>query len=172
MKWIAILLVLIVLAAGGWYFISPIFNVVEVQDEAPDFIREVPDEQTEEEPEVKEKEEVLPEETEGVDLSFYGPFPVEGTFGHPAGGELIVFEDEAGQTLRYENFSTINGPNLHLYLSKDKDATDYIDLGPIKGTKGNINYQVPAGVDLSEYKYVLTWCVPFSVLFNYVKVEL
>lgn len=60
---------------------------------------------------------------------------------------------------------------LHLYLAKTLEADDFIDLGPIRGTRGDINYSVPDGVDLSEYKYVMYWCVPFSVLFNYVELR-
>jgi len=30
---------------------------------------------------------------------------------------------------------------------------------------------VPLDTDLSEYRYVLTWCVPFGVLFNYAEVR-
>jgi len=93
-------------------------------------------------------------------------FPVTGTFGHPAEGTVRVIETTEGTVIRYENFKTINGPLLHVYLSKDLKAKDFVDLGAIKGTSGNINYPVPADVDISEYKYVLYWCVPFRVLFN------
>jgi hypothetical protein len=94
-------------------------------------------------------------------------FPVMGTFGHPASGNVKVIENLNETIIRYEDFETINGPNLHVYLSKDIEGKDFIDLGPIRGTKGNINYTVPEGVDLNEYRYVMYWCVPFAVLFNY-----
>lgn len=92
--------------------------------------------------------------------------PVIGTFGHPAEGVARVIETAEGTIVRFENFKTINGPKLHVYLSKDLDAKDFVDLGPIRGTSGNINYAIPADIDISEYKYVLHWCVPFRVLFN------
>jgi len=96
---------------------------------------------------------------------------VMGTLGHPAEGTVQVIQTAEGQIIRYEDFSTINGPKLHVYLSKDLKAEEFIDLGPIKGTHGNINYSVPEDVNLSEYRYVLYWCVPFSVLFNYAEVR-
>ena len=98
-------------------------------------------------------------------------FPIVGTPGHPANGEVKVIRDGSNQYVRFENFSTINGPNLHVYLAKDLGAKDFIDLGAIKGTDGNINYQVPSGVDLSEYTYIMHWCVPFRVLFNYAEIQ-
>jgi hypothetical protein len=105
------------------------------------------------------------------DMRTAGPFPVEGTTGHPARGSVQLYEQEGVVTIRFEDFSTINGPNLHLYLAKDLEASEFIDLGPIRGTKGNINYVVPEGVDLSTYSYILHWCVPFSVLFNYARIQ-
>ena len=61
----------------------------------------------------------------------------------------------------------MNGPDLHIYLSADLDAKDYVDLGAIKATKGNVNYDVPAATDTEKYRYVLVWCEPFRVLFGY-----
>jgi peptide methionine sulfoxide reductase msrA/msrB len=95
-------------------------------------------------------------------------FPVSQTIGHPATGTLHVLQDDTTTVLRYENYKTINGPDLFVYLSKDLDATDIVDLGHVKGTEGDINYEIPHGVEITEYRYVLTWCKQFGVLFNYV----
>jgi hypothetical protein len=54
-----------------------------------------------------------------------------------------------------------------LYLANDLDAADHVDLGPIRGTSGNINYNVPADIDISDYRYVMYWCVTFGELLNY-----
>lgn len=99
------------------------------------------------------------------------PSLVTGTAGHPASGQVRVIATDDETILRFEEFETINGPKLHLYLSKDLEGSDFIDLGPISGTKGNINYSIPNDVDLSEYKYVMHWCVPFGVLFNYAEIN-
>lgn len=88
---------------------------------------------------------------------------------HPASGYARIVYAGEDTYVRYEELSTINGPRLHIYLSKDIEATDFIDLGPIKATDGNINYKVPDGVDIADYPYILHWCVPFNVLFNYAK---
>lgn len=74
--------------------------------------------------------------------------------------------DGGAQYLRYENYKTINGPDLRVYLATDARATEFVDLGPIKATEGNINYLIPPGTDLSRYRYALTWCEDFAVLFN------
>jgi hypothetical protein len=85
---------------------------------------------------------------------------------HPASGSVSVLKNNEQYTLRYENFKTINGPDLRVYLSMDLEATDFVDLGELKATNGSVNYEIPLGTDISKYKYALVWCEDFSVLFN------
>lgn len=47
-----------------------------------------------------------------------------------------------------------------------------MSLGKLRGTEGNINYIIPDEVDISEYKYVMTWCKQFGVLFNYADISI
>lgn len=89
-----------------------------------------------------------------------------GTKGHPAEGQVRIVSSGGKQYVRYENFKTINGPDLVVYLSKDLEAKQYVSLGKLKATEGNINYDIPSGVNVSDYKYALVWCDAFSVLFN------
>ncbi len=98
-------------------------------------------------------------------------YPVIGTSGHEASGTVSVFDTTEGQVIRYENFHTVNGPDLFVYLSKDLDADEFVNLGRLKATNGNINYSVPDGIDASEYKYIMVWCRAFGVLFNYAEIN-
>jgi Electron transfer DM13 len=68
--------------------------------------------------------------------------------------------------IRLENFKSTNGPNVHLYISTDKAASNFIDLGRLKANNGNQNYNIPNGTDLAKYNRVLVWCKDFSVLFG------
>lgn len=90
---------------------------------------------------------------------------------HDVEGSAAVIERDGRRILRFQDFETINGPNLHIWLSKDTSGDEYIDLGPIKATTGNANYDIPEGVNLDEYNHVLVWCVPFRVLFSYAKLQ-
>jgi hypothetical protein len=96
---------------------------------------------------------------------------VTATTGHPASGFVRVVESSTDTIVRFEEYETINGPDLFVYLSKDLEASEFVNLGEIRGTKGNINYTVPEGVNIDEYPYVLVWCRAFSVLFNYAKIN-
>ncbi len=90
---------------------------------------------------------------------------------HEVEGQALLIGDDDASVLRFENFETINGPRLHIYLSAGLDNNDYIDLGEIRATKGNVNYAIPAGIDTQKYRYVLVWCEPFGVLFSYAELQ-
>lgn len=94
---------------------------------------------------------------------------VVGTTGHPASGTVRVVETDGKKYVRYENFKTINGPDIYVYLAKDLGAKEFVNLGRVRATEGNINYEIPAEVNISDYLYVLTWCEAFGVLFNSAK---
>ena len=78
----------------------------------------------------------------------------------------VIPVDSGAQILRLENFKATNGPDLYVYLSKDKSASDFINVGRLKGNVGNQNYEIPTGTDLSKYNTVLVWCRAFSFLFG------
>ena len=86
---------------------------------------------------------------------------------HEVMGKALLIQAGDSKIIRFEDFETINGPDLHIWLASSLGDDDYVDLGSIKATKGNVNYGVPAGVDTNKYNKVLVWCVPFRVLFSY-----
>jgi hypothetical protein len=64
-----------------------------------------------------------------------------------------------GSHLRFTNFKTSNGPNVHVYLVAVDDVRDnasvkragFIDLGSTTGNIGDQNYALGGDVDLSKY---------------------
>ncbi len=101
-----------------------------------------------------------------VELS--GTFKDADSF-HRGSGKATVFTLPDGKrVLRFEDFTVTNGPSLSVYLVRHHDGnvdSGFLDLGKLKGNKGNQNYDIPADVDLSAYKSVVIWCVPFRVTF-------
>jgi hypothetical protein len=88
---------------------------------------------------------------------------------HPTEGVALVLGNGTGQRfLRFEQFATDNGPDLHVYLvnSSAGGVTDFVDLGALKGNVGDQNYEIPVGVDLDRYDTALIWCVRFSSPFG------
>jgi hypothetical protein len=94
---------------------------------------------------------------------------------HETKGEATVHQLADGKrVLRLTGFETSNGPDVHVYLVAAEVAKDnatvkqagFIDLGSIKGNKGDQNYEVPVDADLSKYKSVSIWCARFGVNFG------
>jgi len=94
---------------------------------------------------------------------------------HETKGVATVHQlGDGKRVLRLTNFETSNGPDVHVYLvaadvAKDNDTVKkagFIDLGSLKGNKGDQNYEVPAEADLDKYKSVSIWCARFGVNFG------
>lgn len=94
---------------------------------------------------------------------------------HPTSGSASIHAMEDGKRmLRLTDFETSNGPALHVYLVAASDASDnaavtragFIDLGPLKGNKGNQGYELPASFDLERHRAVTIWCSRFGVNFG------
>jgi Electron transfer DM13 len=78
----------------------------------------------------------------------------------------VIRLGSGAEILRLEDFKATNGPDLYVYLSEDKSASDFVNVGRLKGNVGNQNYEIPVGADLSKYNTVLIWCRAFSFLFG------
>jgi hypothetical protein len=101
------------------------------------------------------------------DILRTGSFVGAGDGIHNAEGiaKIIPLQD-GSSILRLENLRVTNGPDLYVYLSPDKSASDFINIGKLKANNGNQNYEILKEIDLSKYNTVLIWCRPFSVLFG------
>ena len=93
---------------------------------------------------------------------------------HETRGRATVHRLADGRRiLRLDDFTTSNGPDVRVYLVAAADAADnatvtragFVELGKLKGTDGDQNYDVPAGLDLGKYRAVTIWCKRFSVNF-------
>jgi hypothetical protein len=118
---------------------------------------------------VKEADEILPaanlENIEPVVSAEFIPSA------HEVEGRAAIYEINGQKTLRFEDFETINGPDLFIYLATDTAAEDFVNLGEIKATKGNVNYDIPPDTDLEKYDTVLVWCRAFRALFSYAELK-
>jgi Electron transfer DM13 len=94
---------------------------------------------------------------------------------HPTEGTATIYQMEDGtRVLRFTNFSTSNGPDVHVYMVGADDAKDvatvekagFVDLGVIKGNIGDQNYTLGSDLDLAKYRAVSIWCKRFSVNFG------
>ena len=93
---------------------------------------------------------------------------------HTTSGAARLLElADGSRFLRFEDLDTSNGPDLRVYLSEIPASDDwhaygerFIDLGSLKGNRGDQNYEIPEGTDLSRYKSAVVWCRRFTVGFG------
>ncbi len=157
--WPVIAIIVLLLGAVGWYGISPLFNPLVTDEAAPDDAQ-----LTATTTETDTSVPMTQTPTPSPRMELRGD--IVGTPAHPASGTVRIVSADGTQYVRYENLKTINGPDIYVYLAKDTGAKEFVSLGKVKSTEGNSNYEIPAGVNPAEYRYVLIWCKQFGVLFN------
>lgn len=88
-----------------------------------------------------------------------------GPYGVVNGSAKIYLKDNQ-HILALENFNSSNGPDLHVYISKEVQPVNYIDLGRLQSVTGNQQYRVAGVINFSEYKYALIHCQRYNHLFG------
>jgi hypothetical protein len=92
---------------------------------------------------------------------------------HKGVGQATIYQLGGKRVLRFTNFETSNGPDVHVYLIATKDASDsetvkqagFVEVGALKGNVGDQNYEISSDLDLSKYRAVTIWCKRFGVNF-------
>jgi hypothetical protein len=100
------------------------------------------------------------------------------THEHDTSGEVrVVRHPDGTRQLELVDLDTSDGPDLRVWLSDQpvKEGTAgwrvfddgrYVELGELKGNKGNQVYEIPAGTDLTTLRSVSIWCKRFAVSFG------
>jgi hypothetical protein len=101
---------------------------------------------------------------------------------HATSGRATVYQEADGKLiLRLTNFTTSNGPDVHVLLVRAEDRAldqeivkgdlDNVELGTLKGNQGDQNYDLPGSVDLNKYQSVAIFCERFHAIFGVARLE-
>jgi hypothetical protein len=101
---------------------------------------------------------------------------------HPTSGRASIYQAPGGKRgLRLTDFTTSNGPDVHVVLAQSGDASltqDFVkgqlvdvELGLLKANQGNQNYDLPDSADLSRYDAVVIYCERFHAIFGVAKLD-
>jgi len=106
---------------------------------------------------------------------------LEGKAHQTSGRATIYRTSDGGQTLRLTDFTTSNGPDVHVVLVQADDANltkeivtdqlDRVELGQLKGNQGDQNYDLPASIDLQKYNAAVIYCERFHAIFGVARLE-
>ncbi|MEV4134295.1 DM13 domain-containing protein [Dactylosporangium sp. NPDC049742] len=94
-----------------------------------------------------------------------------------SGTARLVRAADGTHRLEIAGLSTSDGPDLRVWLTDQQvvagkagwrvfDDGKYVELGRLKGNKGDQAYAIPAGTDLASLRSVTIWCKRFSVSFG------
>ncbi|MEU0559412.1 DM13 domain-containing protein [Dactylosporangium sp. NPDC006015] len=94
-----------------------------------------------------------------------------------SGTARLVRAADGTHRLEIAGLSTSDGPDLRVWLTDQPvvagkagwsvfDDGRYVELGRLKGNKGDQAYAIPAGTDLASLRSVTIWCKRFSVSFG------
>jgi Electron transfer DM13 len=101
---------------------------------------------------------------------------------HQTSGRATIYRASNGkQYLRLTDFTTSNGPDVHVLLARSDDEglnqeivrgqLDSVELGSLKGNQGDQNYDLPASVDLQKYNAAVIYCERFHAVFGVARLE-
>ena len=97
-------------------------------------------------------------------LLYSGPFANAG--GENVSGMAKIYVTANKYSLKLENFSSSNGPDLKVYLSLGPTPTGFISLGDLKSTNGNQVYEITGTPDFTKHKFVLIHCERYNHLYG------
>jgi hypothetical protein len=101
---------------------------------------------------------------------------------HQTSGRATIYKSADGKEyLRLSDFTTSNGPDVHVLLVRAEDKEleqeivkgdfDSVELGTFKGNQSDQNYDLPASVDLNQYQAVAIYCERFHAIFGVARLE-
>ena len=106
---------------------------------------------------------------------------LEGKAHHTSGRATIYKSSDGRQYLRLTDFTTSNGPDVHVLLARSDDKSleqeivkadlDSVELGSLKGNQGDQNYDLPGSADLNKYRAVVIYCERFHAVFGLARLE-
>lgn len=90
-----------------------------------------------------------------------------------AGAAMLGVTADGKTVLRLQQLNSANGPDLYVYLTKvanphtRSQVEGGYQVGKLKATQGDSNYQLPDNLDMSQYQAVVVYCRSFSAIFGY-----
>lgn len=94
---------------------------------------------------------------------------------NPGSGRAVIYALADGRRiLRLEDFETVATTDLFVWLSEAVDpqtsedavSAEYVNVGPLKATLGNQNYEIPADVATEGIRSIIIWCEPVRIAYT------
>lgn len=103
-------------------------------------------------------EEIDTENTVLIKTGMFSP-----TSGITVNGGAEIRKEKTNSFVALVNFTISSGPDLKVYLSKKDVPSEFVNLGALEN--GKLSYEIPQGVNIEDYPYVLIHCQQYNHLF-------
>lgn len=90
-----------------------------------------------------------------------------GPYGTVTGKAVLYRNNDGSFDILLESFTSSNGPDLYVYLSREIMPVDFIQLDRLRSVTGSQLYRIPGSPDFAQYKYVNIHCRQYNHLFGY-----
>ena len=156
LKHLIIAIIVIVILAGAYWFVSPLWRKVYVNETLPVSATSEPVTATTTQSPVAQ-----PTVTPVTTGSFTGFDRL-----HNGSGTASLIQVDGKYFIRFESdFSVTNGPDLFVGFGNNGVYAKGSEIAKLKGTVGSQNYELPADFDPNTYNEVWIWCKAFAVPF-------
>ena len=170
---VAVVLALAIALPSAWYLGSPLFIRTSLDEPAPTTSSSAPTPSATAGPAASATASTATAAAPTLTPAPVLAAPRSGTFTgadefHFGMGTATLIEAAPGAwTVRFENFSVRNGPDLYVYVSPDPAGYDdgALEIGRLKATDGNFNMDLPAGTVPADAASIVIWCKQFAVQF-------
>lgn len=102
------------------------------------------------------------------DIRFTKITQITGVKGYDGSGTASIVPAGVMTFLRLEDFSVTSGIDQHLYLTKDGTIASGVDLGPLKASVGDQNYDI-TGINTDVYNVMIIYSKTFDTYYAYTK---
>ncbi len=87
-----------------------------------------------------------------------------GADSHHAAGAVVITTDQNGlATLRLKDITVDKVPDGRVYLARNGDYRNGVELGRLTKFSGTVTFPIPAGIKGEDYDSVVIWCKRFNV---------
>lgn len=77
---------------------------------------------------------------------------------------VVITTDQKGlATLRLKDITVDKVPDGRVYLARNGDYRNGVELGKLAHFSGNVEFPIPARVRPANYDSVVIWCAKFNV---------
>jgi Electron transfer DM13 len=86
-----------------------------------------------------------------------------GSNGHHAAGKAVLSDGPYGALLALKGIAIDQLPDGRVYLARNGDYRQGLEVGRLTRFSGDVSFKVPAGADPAGFDSVVIWCEKFQV---------